>query len=81
MKLSQSEVKSMKNLIDGYRQSASFLHRSADELEKLLKHCEAYSEEDKNKNTTTPEVINGPQEEDDGESELSVDGEWKGETE
>ncbi|XP_057289871.1 uncharacterized protein LOC130612559 [Hydractinia symbiolongicarpus] len=45
LKLSQTEVTAVRSLIDGYRQSASFLHRSADELERLLKHCEAYTDE------------------------------------
>ena len=45
LKLTNSEVVAVRNLIDGYRQSASFLHRSADELERLLKQCEAYTDE------------------------------------
>lgn len=50
LKLSQSEVTSIRNLIEGYRQSASFLTRSADELERLLKQCSAYVDEDDKSN-------------------------------
>ena len=63
LKLSQSEVSAVKGLIDGYRQSASFLHRSADELERLLKHCEAFTEENgqvENKNDTIKEEVQVP---------------------
>ena len=34
--LSASEVATIKQLISGYRESAAFLYRSADELEQLL---------------------------------------------
>ena len=34
--LSASEVATIKQLIGGYRESAAFLYRSADELEQLL---------------------------------------------
>ncbi|XP_065647723.1 uncharacterized protein LOC101238445 isoform X3 [Hydra vulgaris] len=38
IELTHAEIISIKALIDGYRQSASFLHRSADELECILKN-------------------------------------------
>ena len=41
VELTHAEIISIKTLIDGYRQSASFLHRSADELECILKNARA----------------------------------------
>ena len=38
-------MSSVRSLIDGYRQSAFFLTRSANELEQLLKNCEAFPDE------------------------------------
>lgn len=34
--LSTSEIQAIRHLIQGYRESAAFLYRSADELEQLL---------------------------------------------
>jgi len=42
VKLSESEVTAVRQLISGYRESAAFLYRSADELENLLRHSEQY---------------------------------------
>ena len=56
LRLSKSEVVAVRNLIDGYRQSASFLHRSADELERLLKQCEAYCDDKADSTNETSQV-------------------------
>jgi hypothetical protein len=36
--LTAAEIETVKQLIAGYRESAAFLYRSADELEVLLQH-------------------------------------------
>ncbi|XP_065061874.1 nucleolar protein 4-like isoform X2 [Rhopilema esculentum] len=42
VKLSSSEISAVRQLITGYRESAAFLYRSADELENLLRQSEQY---------------------------------------
>eukprot|EP00794_Sanderia_malayensis_P004592 gene4592-5195_t len=42
VKLSSSEIAAVRQLVSGYRESAAFLYRSADELENLLKQSEHY---------------------------------------
>ena len=44
MKLTSSELTSIRALIAGYRQSAAYLTRSADELDELLRNSEVYSD-------------------------------------
>ncbi|XP_066913694.1 nuclear factor of activated T-cells 5-like [Clytia hemisphaerica] len=45
LKISGTELSSVRALIAGYRQSAAYLTRSADELEELLKNCQAFPDE------------------------------------
>ena len=45
MKLTSSELTSIRALIAGYRQSAAYLTRSADELDELLRNSEVYSDD------------------------------------
>lgn len=42
VKLSSSEIAAVRQLVSGYRESAAFLYRSADELENLLRQSEQY---------------------------------------